>query len=349
MKIMLSPQIVFNPDVKGICIDITRFGEKPIRYPTDHSYISKEIIRIFKQHQESIKDAYLIIDSANEWWDPNPYVKSIIESGLIDKEKIRVRAGAKHDTLVPTEIIYTRLCNQRDWYDLLQKENIDWKNINVDQYFLSLARIPKIPRARMMKLLLDHIPQHLKCSFGIINDTAFGNSIVQIKTTRRNYENCRALMHPHDIPIIIDQHETDTIESTIHPPNYEMYTCLCNLIMETTIDHMFITEKTYKAFAWHQIPIWWAGVGTVDEIRKLGFDTFDDLMYGHEYDIEKHPNVRMHKILKTVKKFINDNPDINLLRQSIWSRLEANNKRLSEIVENDKLTYDNWDSVRLNL
>jgi hypothetical protein len=54
-----------------------------------------------------------------------------------------------------------------------------------------------------------------------------------------------------------------------------------------------ITEKTANCFYGCSFPIWISSPGTVNFLRSIGLDVFDDII-DHSYDLEQHPIQRMH-------------------------------------------------------
>jgi hypothetical protein len=108
-------------------------------------------------------------------------------------------------------------------------------------------------------------------------------------------------------------------------------TCLFNIVVETSSQHdqswlgLLLSEKTFKAFALKQIPLWWAVPGLVDEVRNLGFDMFDDLI-DHTYDQIDNEDQRLTALIDQItlidEKYSLD--QCNDLRISIMSRLEYN-------------------------
>ena len=92
---------------------------------------------------------------------------------------------------------------------------------------------------------------------------------------------------------------------------------------------IFITEKTFKALAWHQFPLWYAVPGLVEQVRKMGFDVFDDLFDGHRYDDIQDPWVRMTQEVLLAKEFCDQ--DLIRLRQQHWDRLVKNAYKIREI------------------
>jgi len=102
-----------------------------------------------------------------------------------------------------------------------------------------------------------------------------------------------------------------------------------NLVTESTVlPEVFITEKTWKAVASGQLFLILGNPGSVDCLRKLGVDTFDDLIdhdyYDHESDWEKRLN-KLHEIMDNVVS-----QDLfKLWEQTYHRRLDNQNKFLS--------------------
>jgi len=92
---------------------------------------------------------------------------------------------------------------------------------------------------------------------------------------------------------------------------------------ELNYDLLFVTEKSYKAFANLQIPIWIALPGTVSYFRQQGFDVFDDVI-DHIYDNQTDHVLRYIGAVNELEKFIKEKPVINNLEQ----RLRHNKKLL---------------------
>jgi predicted choloylglycine hydrolase len=105
-----------------------------------------------------------------------------------------------------------------------------------------------------------------------------------------------------------------------------------------------LSEKTFKAFAWHQIPIFNATKGHVDKVRSLGFDLFDDII-NHNYDAAPNNYMQKLKILNEISKFLknyNSINDINNLRKGIFHRLQANNDLLYKLYKYKQRPQEPW-------
>lgn len=87
-------------------------------------------------------------------------------------------------------------------------------------------------------------------------------------------------------------------------------------------DLLFVTEKSYKAFANLQIPIWIALPGTVKYFRQQGFDVFDDVI-DHTYDNQTDHVLRYIGAVNELERFVKEKPIINNIEQRL-----RNNKKL---------------------
>ena len=237
----------------------------------------------------------------------------------------------KIDTLAELNYCY--------FYDDLMRENIDWANIEVDRPVLSLASRPTEDRAILTKELLDLAGERCRASFGITD---------YYTISERKNRMYKDIMHPYPIPLRhgTDEKITSEIRLQHNPPGHQLYRSLVSIIHETNDNQhfgIFLTEKSYKAFAWHQLPIYVAVPGHVDIIRSFGFDLFDDIL-DHSYNKSiSTPHVHRMKILTTIAKFLREYPtieDIQTLRRTLWPRLVANNKLLIEL--NKAKTIEPW-------
>jgi hypothetical protein len=69
-----------------------------------------------------------------------------------------------------------------------------------------------------------------------------------------------------------------------------------NLVNESTVrSRIFITEKTWKPIMSGQMFMIFGNAGIVAELRRLGFDVFDDII-DHAYDSEPEARSRLNKL-----------------------------------------------------
>lgn len=283
---------------------------------------------ILTENYDLIKDSTIILDSTWDLLSVDLFVDCLLNMKCFDYDKIIVHQAANITKHKNFKTFYTALSNQFCWYDTLQNENIDWKNILVDKHIVALVRRPTVFRAEFIKTLLDALSTNTRASFG------------NMDRPEHFFTKYKEILRPYPVPLMLDVEHLDLISATHSPKDYLLYKNLCNVVIENSIDFLYVTEKTYKAFAWHQVPIFFAATGHVEQMRKLGFDVFDDLLGNHSYDNETNNHVRKLKVISTLSKFVKNNPDINELREKIFHRFESNNKRLSELVEEERLRFD---------
>lgn len=217
------------------------------------------------------------------------------------------------------KIILYHCVNYHGWYDMLLKDNIDFFSMHCDKHFLCLSRRASIDRAKLVREMLFNFNENSIISFGFKHPKPNG------RITGR----CKNIIYPFNYPIYPENNH-----QYIHhaPPSENFYKCLINLVIESMVNHMHITEKTWKAFAWHQIPIFFGPVKIVHTLRELGFDLFDDILENHYYDQEQVTDKRIISIIRILKNFKRKYPttdDLNKLRKEIFPRLEKNASLIS--------------------
>jgi hypothetical protein len=77
-----------------------------------------------------------------------------------------------------------------------------------------------------------------------------------------------------------------------------------HLVTETTvIPKIFVTEKTWKPIASKQLFLIFGNPGTVEFLRSLGVDVFDDII-NHDYDQESDWRSRLIKLHQEIKRLV---------------------------------------------
>jgi len=223
-------------------------------------------------------------------------------------------------------------CNWYNFYNILSTHNINWKNITLEHYILSLANRPTIERALYTKDVIDIFKENALASFGV------GGKITK---------QMQDILEPYQTPMVIDINRKNFQNSYFHLDTHQdinpkMFSCLFKLVLETTVEHLFISEKTFKAFAWHQIPIFVASEQHTRTLKDLGFDVFDDLFYELlGYNLYNTPatqksfRIKVKTLLLKIRQKYPTLAHIEDLRNSVWERLLHNNSRLSYYVKND--------------
>lgn len=222
----------------------------------------------------------------------------------------------------PAVCLPDRLIYNGNWWMHMDHYHISWHELEMTHQLVCLMRRPSLSRAHLAKRLLTKFdPSDIVMTFGTNGmDTS---------------EEIKKLIWPHPYPMIVDRPMADQVFQ--HRIDHDkFYRAPVNLVVESssqtdpnTWRSHFITEKTFKALAWHQFPIWYAVPGLVDKVRDMGFDVFDDLLDNHSYDSIQDPWVRMTKVVALVTQFCNQ--DTTQLRSEYWTRLQNNAQRIKEI------------------
>jgi hypothetical protein len=212
----------------------------------------------------------------------------------------------------------TWLINRSEYHLDQLNHNFD---IQLDRKFLCLLRRPTPNRARLAGFFLNNI--------GL--DTvrlSFGSGATGGLDQYCNVVGC-------DLPLLVDGVLTDRVQE-FDVANPVFHSCLFNIAAETSSQSeanwrsVFLTEKTWKAIMQRQIPIWYGVPGLVKHVRELGFDTFDDILGGHQYDAILDETQRHQSVFALIRQ-LNDQyslADCQALRQQLQPRLAANFEQL---------------------
>lgn len=205
---------------------------------------------------------------------------------------------------------------------------IDWKDLSIEKQFISLQRRVSVSRLKFTKKLLDNFEPNqyvLSCA------TQPNRWINQLPI----YKN---IINPYELPILVDGEVSDD-KSQHHHTDESFFKCFFNVISETSSEtdddswsEVFITEKTFKAFAYRQLPIWNGVRGTVNVVRQMGFDVFDDII-DHSYDDIDNEEERQTQVINELKKLCGRYPieSIDNFRRTLWGRISNNMSLLTEM------------------
>lgn len=103
-------------------------------------------------------------------------------------------------------------------------------------------------------------------------------------------------------------------------------------------DRHFFTEKSAKPFLMGQIPLFIASPGYVEQLRKLGFDLFDDII-NHDYDKEDFILKRCNILYQELKRLsLQDLENLNYnVKTYCLPRLQKNLDILVQLGSKDNL------------
>jgi hypothetical protein len=103
-----------------------------------------------------------------------------------------------------------------------------------------------------------------------------------------------------------------------------------------------MTEKSFKCFALHQIPIWLAPYRAVACYRDLGFDVFDDIV-DHGYDLESDPVDRIDLVTDQIERFCKQShTELHKLKHALRPRFVKNWAKLKCYANNVDTELPQW-------
>jgi hypothetical protein len=111
----------------------------------------------------------------------------------------------------------------------------------------------------------------------------------------------------------------------------QVYDTRYQIIQETMIEEfnitpsLFLSEKSYKPFASGQPALWWAETGTVEFLRKAGYDVYDR-WFNHSYDNIEDPKARIIVLVEEIER-------LSKLSKSEWDNI------LIEMIPTVELNY----------
>lgn len=219
----------------------------------------------------------------------------------------------------------------------IQTLEIDWKNLMITKKFIALMRRASVERVTLAKRILSKFKHN--------------NFLLSCGTQPSKWKYIPTALaeaiYPYKLPILLDG-VTDNYQDQHHHKNTDFFACCVHLAIETSSQtdvnswrEIFISEKSLKPFAYRQLPIWFAVPGTVNEIRKLGFDVYDDII-DHSYDLEQNTYLRMSKVLdalNTVTAVSTEN--MNNRRANLWTRINKNVQLLYALYNTHHATKHN--------
>lgn len=126
-------------------------------------------------------------------------------------------------------------------------------------------------------------------------------------------------------PVVIDT--VDIVDLSINQPAYQQ--AYINIVTETTCKFQMLSEKTFKPIRAGQLFILLAPAGSIQFLRDIGIDTFDDII-DHSYDTVEDIRVRIELLVTEISR-------LNLLQlDSIYSIIKPRLIQNAEFLNSDK-------------
>ena len=253
-------------------------------------------------------------------------------SNILSKEEILIISGAYYQyEEVNNAMALDAAFNGNFPHNTIEKNLPDF-------HFVSLARQTKPHRIiATVEILKRNLEKYGNCSLG--------------SGYNKNFDKNKKLIEmycPPDyvdkFPLYIDGEVLGNQQFDISHPLIK--NSFVNVIMESGFEIKngwgcwqlpFITEKTMKSFVLGQIPIFIACRNTLQKIRELNFDLFDDII-DHSYDYELDPILRIKKAIDQLEKITHWTiEDCRKFKQENMFRFEKNFQTYLYIRDNHKI------------
>jgi len=232
---------------------------------------------------------------------------------------------------VPNFIFFTHIMNMYRWVynDCSITSIFDYENFlkNMDKPFFSMNLRPSYERVKFIdkikeKKLVDEIYYSLACS-GL---EEWENYFDKIDISNKN------LKFP------IEKKCLDKFDKDPHKVPIEFYKGLLNIVIETDVDRVAITEKTFQPLLYKK-PFVVLGFKNVNKKIKdeLGFQLFDDIFY---YTFDKKDNID-ERISYLIDAMI-EIKDIDLIDtyQKVKSKIDFNYNHLLTLNKKSEMYLD---------
>lgn len=241
-------------------------------------------------------------------------------------------------------LITGHMINHCGYLDHVRSLNITWDTLSRRSLLVCLLRRPSATRHQICKHILTYYQKfNPVISYGsMLNYQYFDTDL-----------NCT-------VPILFDGPNSQG-DSYHLLDDARVFESLINVVAETSdqtnhngdfgYDTLFVTEKTFKAFAWYQIPVWIAVPGLVDCVRRMGFDVFDDFV-DHSYDTIQDHQQRLTAALAALDNLIScvNRYNIAELHKNLLNRFKQNDVVLNRVRRLAKLSYQQGlDKLRTSL
>jgi hypothetical protein len=310
----------------------------------DELYFRKQIFENIKENLIviAVKD-HLSYTSFNPWVDTNPdliiYLKNLFKF-YKDKQFILMTSLENLESYIKENnvkivAISGDITNQSFQYKQL-KPTID-KNFDSNYNFISLNRNPRPHRLVLVSLLhglglqehglISYIEQENTGNIDSINWVfneqqqpikniidigyeIFKNSNLKIKDNKNIYGKKNYNNNVENFVDKLQQYYKETFVEIVTETSY-------------TESSFLLTEKFLNSVYGCNFPIVLCSKGTVEFLRKIGFDMFDDII-DHSYDLIDNPIDRLYSAIYNNRKLLTDNNYIKELWIQNKYRFDSN-------------------------
>lgn len=318
---MLPSDPIFKIDDNFVWVNLRRYNRQQLK----NNELSVDIAAQIKQDpgiESLIQDQALLVDSMYEGHcrdDYNLAQQNLAQWHWYSEQKCFWINNVFDRNDHTTVSLPARMVNHCGFLDHVRNLKINWNGLARAHILLCLMRRPTVTRSQICKYILDNFSsEDYVLSYGSAMTSTWVDDVTNI-----------------NLPILLDGN-TNNGDAYHLMSDSRAFGCLVNFVAETSDQiynnanvgyaSQFITEKTFKAFAWYQIPIWSAVPGTVQRVRELGFDVFDDWV-NHDYDVIEDYKDRLDRCLDATRNLVH--------KIQITGIQQAHQTLMPRFIEND--------------
>jgi hypothetical protein len=318
-----------------------KYPESQQFYPSPPDFYKNIIKNNIKENVVLLgtKDHYTG-DYFNPWSDKEPSIISELKDiFLFHKDKLFV--------------LFTSVENLEEYVNLSNVKIIPWggditnqyylyekldpvldKNFESDKSFLCLNRNHRYHRELVLSFLLDNNLENLgqiSCMFQKdlknVSDNFFRFNNQKLK---ESFNRGRKKLINYNFPIqdsyqIYEKLDNDNVTNFKNKLSNFYKNTFVEVIMETSYFEkcFLITEKTSNSIHGCNFPIWISSAGTVEFLRSIGLDVFDDVV-DHSYDLIQDPIERAYAAINLNLRLLTDIDNTKKIWLKNKSRFEDN-------------------------
>jgi hypothetical protein len=330
---MLLSDPIYQIDKDFVWINLRYYSRKSLRDLDLNSDITAQLSRQPELYND-INTKLILFDSLYEGHGRSDYALASQQFKWINPDRHRwIGNVCDNQQSDDSAMVPGHMVNHCGFLDHVRSLNIDWNQASRSSMLVCLMRRPSPTRKGICKHILECY-QYLNpvISYGSLLNYCYYDNELQCQ-----------------VPILLDGTHS-------HGNDYHLLTdsrvfdCLINVVAETSdqtyhdgefgYDTLFVTEKTFKVFAWYQIPVWITVPNFVECIRNMGFDVFDDLV-DHSYDNIQDHQQRLQASFASLSKLIQlvQNNGIKNLHNTLMPRFAHNDVVLNRVRRKAKLDY----------
>ena len=130
-------------------------------------------------------------------------------------------------------------------------------------------------------------------------------------------------LYNYPYPLLLPGEKLDSLRNDIGVDLKIYHDTAVNLVTETSVDDIFLTEKTCKPFMARQIPIIVCGAGTNKFLADIGLDMFEDIVPWQSWDSDSNNQSRLEQIASFVDWWVRSGTIMGTY-QDLLPRIERN-------------------------